>query len=40
VLDALLARRWVTRRPADRALQVTPTGDAELESLLGDWRAA
>jgi len=40
VLDALLARQWVMRRPGDRALQVTPTGDAELESLLGDWRAA
>jgi DNA-binding transcriptional ArsR family regulator len=40
MLDALLARRWVTRRPNDRALQVTPTGADQLDALLGDWRAA
>lgn len=35
LLDSLLRRRWLARRPDSRALRVAPSGEAELAALLG-----
>jgi hypothetical protein len=35
LLDALLAASWVVRRPAGRAVAVTPRGRAGLREALG-----